>query len=136
MDTLTAEQRSEVMSRIRGKDTRPEMLVRRYLHSRGLRYRIHNEGLPGKPDISFTPRLIAVFVHGCFWHGHYPCPRASIPKTRSDFWSHKINSTKERDLRVADQLKGLGWDVMVIWQCEISPSTLEALYEKIAARGT
>ncbi|QKC92907.1 DNA mismatch endonuclease Vsr [Mesorhizobium sp. NZP2234] len=127
MDIFTQQKRSEVMSRIRGKDTRPEMTVRKYLHSKGLRFRLHGKGLPGKPDLVFARRRAVVFVHGCFWHGHKGCPRAALPTTRQDFWSAKIGATGERDQRTRRKLEENGWTVLVVWQCEISAEKLEGL---------
>lgn len=120
------------MSQIGGKDTKPELSVRRYLHARGLRYRLHAKGLPGKPDIVFPSRRIALFVHGCFWHGHTGCKRATIPATRSEFWTAKIGATKERDINAAARLEAAGWTVVTLWQCEISEQSLQALYATLA----
>ena len=135
MDIFTVEKRSEVMSSISGKDTKPELLVRRYLHARGLRYRLHDKRLPGKPDISFPSRRIAVFVHGCFWHGH-DCRRAALPATRTDFWSTKINRTKQRDARAIASLEEMGWIGIVVWQCELADEKLDELLTTIKAGRT
>src|SRR5579862_1630219 len=132
MDIFTAQKRSEVMSGIRGKDTKPELRVRRYLHARGMRYRLHDERLPGKPDISFPSRRIVVFVHGCFWHGH-DCKRAVLPATRTAFWSTKINRTKERDARAIASLEEMGWMAIVAWQCELTEEKLSELLTTIKA---
>ena len=133
MDIFTAEKRSEVMSRIGGKDTKPELAVRRYLHARGLRYRLHSKSLPGKPDIVFPSRRIALFVHGCFWHGHDGCKRATIPATRSEFWQDKIGATKARDLNAVAMLEDAGWTVLVLWQCQINEAALQAVYDEVSA---
>lgn len=110
--------RSQVMSRVRAKNTRPEMVVRRALWAAGLRYRLHDPRLAGHPDIVLPSRRIVVFVHGCFWHGHEGCPRHRIPKSRVDWWMEKINRNKTRDVNVRATLASAGWIVMVIWECE------------------
>lgn len=117
-DVLTPEQRRLVMSRIRGKDTKPEMLIRRGLHRRGLRYRLHGEGIPGKPDMVFPKFRALIFVHGCFWHGHR-CSLFKWPKTRAAFWKTKINRNMERDRAALAALKVEGWRVLVVWECAL-----------------
>lgn len=119
MDTLTKEQRSERMSRIRGSDTKPELLVRKALHALGYRYRLHDKKLPGKPDLSFPGRRKVIFVHGCFWHMHEGCLLARMPKSRLDFWRPKFEGNRARDAGKLEQLRVLGWDVMVVWECEL-----------------
>ncbi|MBD8879802.1 DNA mismatch endonuclease Vsr [Rhodanobacter sp. 7MK24] len=133
MDFLDAKARSALMSRIRGRDTKPELAVRRYLHVRGLRYVLNDSSLPGKPDLAFKSRKVAVFVHGCFWHGHVGCAKARIPKTRSVYWRTKIAANKTRDRRVETRLRRMGWRVLVVWQCKIGPSRLERLYRAVVA---
>lgn len=118
MDTLTPQERSALMARVRGKDTQPEFIVRRLLHRLGHRYRLHAKELPGKPDIVFRPRRKAIFVHGCFWHRHAGCRLAFTPKTREDFWNAKFAQNVARDAHVVAALKERGWSVLVIWQCE------------------
>ncbi|MFZ5883140.1 MAG: very short patch repair endonuclease [Chloroflexota bacterium] len=118
-DTLTPPERSKRMSRIRAKDMRPEMLVRRLVHGMGYRYRLHVSNLPGKPDLVFPGRKKIIFVHGCFWHRHEGCSLARLPKTRLDFWLPKLESNRQRDKRVLEQLQALGWDVLVVWECEL-----------------
>lgn len=114
VDHLTPEKRSEAMSRVRGKDTTPEMKVRRMVHGMGYRFRLHPKDLPGKPDLVF-PRLgRVIFVHGCFWHMHR-CRRP--PKSRVGYWNAKFEENKKRDRRVRRQLRALGWDVLVVWEC-------------------
>lgn len=122
MDTLTPEQRSERMKRIRGRDTGPEMRVRRFIHGLGFRYRLHVKGLPGKPDIVFRRRKVVIFVHGCFWHRHPDpgCKLARMPKSREEFWQAKLDRNRERDLEVQASLEALGWKVLVIWECQTS----------------
>jgi DNA mismatch endonuclease, patch repair protein len=117
-DIMSAEKRSAVMSRIRGKDTQPELLVRRVLHAMGYRFRLHRRDLPGTPDIVFPSRRKVVFVHGCFWHGHPGCPFAVMPKTRPEFWATKIGRNRERDLAAAEQLQAQGWRSLELWECE------------------
>lgn len=117
-DPLTAAQRSELMSRIRSKDTKPEMRVRRLVHGMGYRYRLHAKELPGRPDLVFRPRRKVIFVHGCFWHRHDGCPRATTPKTRTSFWEDKFRKNVVRDRRNLLDLAELGWDAIVVWECE------------------
>ena len=135
MDILTEQQRSWNMSRIRSKNTKPEIIVRRYLYSKGLRYRIH-ANLPGKPDVVFRQRKIVVFVNGCFWHGHEGCKDFSIPKTRSDFWQEKIGKNISRDKKNYEILKNEGWRVLRIWECELGKDkmpNLERLYKNLVS---
>jgi DNA mismatch endonuclease (patch repair protein) len=110
--------RSENMSRIRGKDTGPEMTVRRAVWQAGLRYRLHDKRLPGKPDLVFSRLRTVVFVHGCFWHCHEGCKNSRVPKTRSDWWMNKLAGNKVRDMKASNCLRNMGWDVLVIWECE------------------
>lgn len=106
------------MARIRGRDTRPEMAVRHFAHALGFRYRLHRRDLPGTPDIVFTRFHTVIFVHGCFWHRHEGCRRATMPKTRRDFWQAKFNANVERDRRNIATLEAAGWTVIVIWECQ------------------
>lgn len=106
------------MARIRGKDTGPEMILRRELRSRGIGYRLHAPDLPGRPDVVFRGARLAVFVHGCFWHRHPGCPKATVPKTESRFWTDKFDRNVERDRRKTAQLLAAGWKVGVLWECE------------------
>lgn len=123
-DSLTIAERSHRMSLIRSRDTKPEMLLRRALHSQGARYRLHRKDLPGKPDLVFGPHRIALFVNGCFWHGH-KCPTGHIPKTNSEFWRKKILTNRSRDARNIRRLRQEGWRVVVVWECAItSPKKL------------
>jgi DNA mismatch endonuclease (patch repair protein) len=107
------------MSRIRGKDTKPELLVRRFLHSKGFRYRLHSKNLPGKPDIVLPKYKTAIFIHGCFWHGHKNCPYYVVPKTRTEWWLEKINGNVSRDEKAISDLKKMGWKVLTIWECQL-----------------
>ncbi|WP_081467157.1 very short patch repair endonuclease [Burkholderia ambifaria] len=112
--------RSQQMSLIRSRDTKPELRVRKYLHAAGLRYRLHARELPGTPDLVFPCRRAVVFVHGCFWHKHPGCRAARLPKSRLAFWGPKLDSNAARDQVVQEQLQELGWSVFVIWECESS----------------
>lgn len=133
VDIFEPRKRSEVMSRVRGKDTKPELRVRRYLHAAGLRYVLHDKRLPGRPDLVFPSRHLVVFVHGCFWHGHEGCKRATIPATRSEFWREKIEANRVRDARVKSQLEELGWRVSTVWECSLSPASLDRLAAEVRA---
>lgn len=106
------------MRRVRRKDTEPELAVRRYLHAQGFRFRLHRKDLPGTPDIVLPSRKVVVFVHGCFWHRHHGCRKATMPKSRVGFWAEKFEKNKERDRRKMSQLRKSGWRPIVIWQCE------------------
>lgn len=118
-DSLSPEERSERMRRIRSKDTKPEFKVRRLVHSLGYRYRLHSKCLPGHPDLVFASRKKAIFIHGCFWHQHDGCSICHIPKTRHDYWVPKLQRNKERDKINQAKLKELGWRSLVIWECEV-----------------
>ncbi len=118
VDPLTPEQRRLNMSRVRGKNTKPELLIRRALHATGLRYRLHGAKLPGKPDLVFPARRAVVFVHGCFWHGHN-CSLFRMPATRTEFWSMKIESNRKRDAVAVGSLRSAGWRVLTIWECAL-----------------
>lgn len=111
--------RSYNMSMIKGKDTKPEMLVRKFLHGKGLRYSLYNKNLPGKPDLCFKKYKTVVFVNGCFWHGHDGCKYFKLPKTRTEWWLNKINVTKARDQLNLNSLLNLGWKVITVWECEL-----------------
>jgi DNA mismatch endonuclease, patch repair protein len=117
-DILTPEQRRLNMSRIRGRDTKPEMLLRRGLHARGIRFRLHRKDLPGRPDLVFPSRRAAIFVHGCFWHGH-GCAMFKLPETRTEFWAAKIKGNQERDARALQELPAAGWRTLVVWECDL-----------------
>jgi DNA mismatch endonuclease, patch repair protein len=111
--------RSEMMARIRSKNTRPELRVRHFLWASGFRYRLHGKQLPGRPDIVLTRYKTVIFVHGCFWHGHTHCPQFRMPSTRREFWETKISKNQERDVQSLAKLQALGWNVIVVWECEI-----------------
>jgi DNA mismatch endonuclease (patch repair protein) len=125
MDILTPEQRSALMGRIRGRDTGPEMAVRRLLWALGFRYRTHAKDLPGRPDIVFRSERIAIFVHGCFWHRH-DCGLAYSPKSRPEFWARKFEGNLRRDSAAQQALRSAGWRVMVIWECQTKRPVLLA----------
>lgn len=118
-DTLSESARSERMSRIRAKGTKPEMAVRRLIHSLGYRYRLHRRDLPGVPDLVFPARRANVFVHSCFWHGHDHCRSARVPKSRLSYWLPKLQGNQARDRRNARDLARRGWRVLVLWECEL-----------------
>ena len=126
VDTLTPVQRSERMSRIRGKDTRPELLLRRAVHRLGLRYRLHPKELPGRPDLVFPKYRAVVFVHGCFWHRHPGCSIATTPKSNVDFWRAKFEANVARDQRNVASLELLGWRVFTVWECETNTAAKAA----------
>ena len=118
-DTFSQSERSAIMRTVKSMDTKPEMLVRRIVHALGYRYRLHRADLPGKPDLVFSSRRKAIFVHGCFWHGH-DCPRgARIPKSNTDYWLAKITRNQARDQTNLAALNRQGWDTLIIWECQI-----------------
>lgn len=119
MDTLTPVERSARMALVRGKDTKPEMVVRRLVHGLGYRYRLHRRDLPGTPDLVFPARRKVILVHGCFWHRHARCALARLPKSRVEFWLPKLTANAERDARNERALRRLGWGVMKIWECQL-----------------
>ncbi len=123
-DTVSTKRRSEIMSRIRATDTKPEMIVRRLIYSMGYRYRLHRSDLPGKPDLTFAKRKKVIFVHGCFWHQHSDpkCKLASVPKSNQHYWLPKLRKNAQRDTEVGLQLARAGWSVLVIWECELKDS--------------
>tara|TARA_E500000318_G_scaffold45371_3_gene42862 strand:+ start:11601 stop:12026 length:426 start_codon:yes stop_codon:yes gene_type:complete len=127
-DTLTPEERSERMSRIRSRDTKPELALRRALHRLGFRFRVNARQLPGKPDIVLPKYRTVIFVHGCFWHRHLGCKIASTPKSNTAFWEEKFERNVERDRSVEERLVQMGWDVIVAWECELE--TAKKLEEK------
>ncbi len=135
-DVMTPEQRSRCMAAIKGKNTKPERIVRKYLFSRGLRFRLYVKSLPGNPDIVLPKYKAVIFVNGCFWHGHEGCCYYRLPKTNVEFWQEKISRNIERDLRTEAELTTLGWSVIRVWECEIKTiaqreATLDRLYRRI-----
>jgi DNA mismatch endonuclease (patch repair protein) len=117
-DVFTKEKRSWLMSRVKGRDTKPEILVRSFVHRMGFRFRIHGRDLPGNPDIVLPRHGKVIFVHGCFWHGHKLCLRSKRPTTHKGFWNRKLDQNIERDERFRRMLRRLGWKVLVVWECE------------------
>lgn len=123
------------MAAIRGKDTKPEMIVRRLLHRLGYRYRLHAANLPGRPDLVFAARRKAIEIRGCFWHRHAGCLKAATPATRAEFWQAKFTATVERDLRNEAALVSLGWSLLVVWECEVTgPAIVERLVDFLGPR--
>jgi DNA mismatch endonuclease, patch repair protein len=120
VDSLTPEQRSKRMALIRSKDTKPEMIVRRLVHSLGYRYRLHDRTLPGRPDLVFKGRRKVIFIHGCFWHRHGEgCALTRLPKSRLEFWRRKLEDNERRDREKQAALRALGWEFLIIWECEL-----------------
>lgn len=134
VDFLSPSERSLRMSRIRGKDTAPELALRRELHRLGFRYRLHGASLPGRPDVVLRKYKAVVFVHGCFWHRHDGCKIASIPKSNTDFWLQKFEKNVDRDRRVCSNLASEGWRVFVVWECELSPGKVSETAKHLAKR--
>lgn len=131
-EKISQEVRSRMMSGIRGRDTKPELQVRKYLHAEGYRFRLFRKDLPGRPDIVLPKWKTVVFVHGCFWHGHLGCPLFRIPKTRTEFWTNKIGRNSQRDQEAIQKLLDLRWRVAVVWECALradTQTTLNALVE-------
>jgi DNA mismatch endonuclease (patch repair protein) len=125
MDVHTKEIRSKNMAAIKGKDTKPEMLVRRFLHANGFRYKLHDKSLPGKPDIVLPKYKTVIFIHGCFWHGHKDCKYFVIPKTRTEWWLNKINGNIDNDAKAIKALKKEGWRIITIWECDLKANNFE-----------
>ena len=119
-DVHSPETRSRNMAAIRSKDTKPELTVRRYLHRHGIRYSLHKSKLPGRPDLVLPKRNAVVFVHGCYWHRHPGCPKATTPATRPEFWIPKLEGNRERDLKHQAELEEKGWRVFIIWECQLN----------------
>ncbi len=141
-DVHTKKQRSYNMSRIKGKDTKPEMLVRKFLHAKGFRYKLHDKKLPGKPDIVLPKYRTVIFVHGCFWHGHganlpagrQGCKYFVVPKTRSKWWTDKIDRNKANDEKAVKALKKDGWRVITVWECKLKPVKIEKTFAFLLER--
>ena len=125
MDIYDRQKRSELMSKVRSSDTKPELIVRRKLHSLGFRFRLHSKSLPGKPDIVLPKYRSIVFVHGCFWHHHTNCGKSKLPTSNAEFWRTKIYQNVTRDSLKTEELKKLGWCVLVIWECETKNGSFE-----------
>lgn len=137
VDRLDAAARSANMARVRSTNTRPERTVRKLLHAAGFRFRLHRRDLPGTPDLVLPRYRIAIFVHGCFWHRHEGCKRATTPSSRTPFWEQKFARTKARDAKAISDLRSLGWAPVVLWECEIkAPGHVAQTVERIAAMGS
>lgn len=130
MDTVSKEQRSLNMSRIRSIDTAPELIVRSFLHAKGFRFRLYHKDLPGKPDIVLKKYKTVIFVNGCFWHSHKGCKYSIIPKTNKEYWVRKLERTKTRDMENIDRLTSIGWRVIIVWECKTK--SLEDLSELLS----
>ncbi|MBI9080169.1 MAG: DNA mismatch endonuclease Vsr [Pseudodesulfovibrio sp.] len=128
-DTISKERRSWNMSRIKGKDTGPELILRSLLHREGFRFRLHDPKLPGHPDIVLKKYESVIFVNGCYWHRHQKCPKATTPKTRTSFWLNKFAETVERDKRKCAELEELGWNVIIVWECQLKEAPQRTLTE-------
>lgn len=137
MDVVDRATRSRMMSGIKGKDTKPELVVRRFLHAHGYRFRLHRRDLPGRPDIVLPRLKVCIFVHGCFWHCHIGCKYAVLPKTRVDFWAEKLEANVGRDRKAMQELGSNGWCVFIVWECELKKSevALPALLERLKTLG-
>lgn len=129
MDKLTAEQRHRCMAAIRSKDTKPEILVRKYLFARGFRYRLNDPRLPGHPDLVLRKYRTVIFVNGCFWHGHEGCRFFRLPQTRTDYWRAKITRNKKRDAEEQRELALMGWHCVTVWECQLKPAVREQTLE-------
>ena len=125
-DRYTPQQRHAMMAAIHGKDTKPELIVRKYLWACGYRYRLNHKRLPGKPDIVMRKYHVCIFVNGCFWHGHEECKYYTVPKTNTDFWLQKVTRNKSRDAKVQAQLSAMGWHCITLWECQLKPQQREA----------
>ncbi len=124
-DVHTKKQRSYNMSRIRSTNTKPELLVRKFLFAQGYRYKLHDKSLPGKPDIVLPKYHTVIFIHGCFWHGHANCKYYKVPKTRTDWWLNKINRNQTNDAKAVTALKKDGWQVITVWECKLKPAKID-----------
>ncbi|HBE78100.1 MAG TPA: very short patch repair endonuclease [Firmicutes bacterium] len=129
MDVFDVEKRSWIMSRVKSKNTKPEIMVRSIIYHLGYRFRLHRSDLPGKPDIVLSGRRKVIFVHGCFWHGHKECKRSGRPSSNIWFWEEKLNKNIERDKQYLRQLRESGWDALIVWQCELKD--VDRLIEKL-----
>src|SRR5476649_1416693 len=133
-DNHSKEIRSYNMSRIKSKDTKPEMLVRKFLHKNGFRYRLHVKDMPGKPDIVLPKYKTVIFIHGCFWHGHEGCRYYVVPKSRTQWWLNKIGTNTANDTHAENLLAASGWNVIKIWECELKKSTIEETFSLLTSR--
>ena len=132
MDCLSKEQRQKNMAAIHSKNTKPEILVRKFLFSRGFRYRLNHPRLPGHPDIVLRKYRTVIFVNGCFWHGHDGCKYFVLPKTNTEFWANKIKRNKERDIKEQKELAAMGWHCITIWECQLKSAVRDQTLESLA----
>jgi DNA mismatch endonuclease (patch repair protein) len=130
-DVHSKETRSYNMSRIRSKDTKPELLVRKFLHKNGFRYRLHVKDMPGKPDIVLPKYKTVIFIHGCFWHGHQGCKYYVVPKTRTEWWLNKIQGNSANDTKAEALLLASGWKIIKLWECELKKATIDNTFSKL-----
>lgn len=130
-DVFAPDKRAWIMSRVKNRNTKPELIVRSVIHRMGFRFRVHSAKLPGHPDIVLRRHRKVVFVNGCFWHGHAGCPRSALPETNRDFWLKKVSANKERDIRNLQALSDLGWKYLVVWTCEVAKA--DVLLNKLSA---
>lgn len=133
-DILTKQKRSEVMRKIRSKNTQPELIVRQYLFANHFRFRLHQKSLPGKPDIALKKFSAVVLINGCFWHGHNNCKYFQMPKSRTEYWTPKIKNNILKDAEVKKQLRKLGWKVFTIWECQLKPNKIEKTLSTLKAK--
>src|SRR5580658_6923871 len=133
-DVHSAETRSYNMSQIRAKNTKPELLVRKFLFSNGFRYKLHDRKLPGRPDIVLPKYKTVIFIHGCFWHGHKDCKYFVVPKTRTNWWLDKISGNKSNDLKSTKLLKKEGWKIIAIWECQLKASKIKKCLDNLLKR--
>ncbi len=133
-DVHTPAQRSYNMAMIRSTNTKPELLVRKYLHAQGYRYKLHDKTLPGKPDLVLPKYRTVIFIHGCFWHGHNNCKYYVVPKTKTEWWLNKIDRNKANDAKAVKALKKQGWKVITIWECGLKPKKIEKTLERVVKK--
>lgn len=133
-DVHTKEQRSYNMSRIKGKNTKPEMLVRRFLHANGFRYKLHDKTLPGKPDIVLPKYKTVIFIHGCFWHGHNNCKYYVVPKTKTEWWLTKITNNQLNDSKAVAALKKADWKIITLWECDLKPLKIDKIFKYLLTK--
>src|SRR3954469_6451150 len=133
-DVHTKEQRRKNMAAIKGKNTKPEILVRKFLHSKGYRFRLHDKKLPGKPDIVLPKYKTVIFIHGCFWHGHKGCKYYVVPKTRTEWWLNKINGNIANDTKAIKALKKEGWKIIMLWECDLKKNKSGRILQKLNSR--
>ncbi len=133
-DVHTPEVRSYNMSMIKGKNTKPEIIVRKFLHSKGFRFRLHKKDLPGKPDIVLSKHKTVIFIHGCFWHGHKNCKYFVVPKTRTKWWLNKIMENKKTDKKNNLKLRNKGWRIITLWECQLKPRKLFGTLSKLESK--